>query len=112
MEFEEELKMLINKIADSFEKRFEDKEDCDEEEGCEILQSLEDDYNDFLYWATGKVNTTCHKEEAKRVWKKRHPNLPIPRILMSEYSMSSVMSTICLLMDAYPLYLKSKNKVC
>jgi dipeptidase len=84
----------------------------DEEEECIFIESLGKEFNEIMHWALGKGGGPFDKETAIRGWKKRHPTADIPRILMSKHSLNPEFSTIFLLLDIYPLYLKSKKKVC
>ncbi len=78
---------------------------------CEVINELEKEYKDFIIWAFGDnvQDYKNMKKEAIEIWKKWHPNLPVPRIFKSEYHLGQAMNTICFFMDAYPYYLREKN---
>lgn len=89
----------------------EQQEDDEDDEECEILESLEQDYKDFMEWAFGSARAIqTSKRKSVKIWKKLHPGLPVPRVMQTEKGLNPNMSTICLFMDAYPLYLAEKNK--
>lgn len=83
----------------------------DEDDECEIMKSLEKDYNDFMNWSLGTcVDKKLSKKTAVKIWMKLHPELEVPRVFRSEHSISSELATICLFLDVYPLYLAEKKK--
>src|SRR5271170_741205 len=79
----------------------EDYEDDDEEMDTEI-ESLKKDYKDAMAWAFGNERKNVSKEKSIRLWEKRHPDLPMPRIMKSSYDVPNAFCSICLLMDIYP----------
>lgn len=87
-----------------------DEEDEDEETECPIMVSMEKDYKDFMKWAFGCEEGEEGIIKAKRRWKKLHPDLPIPRVMLTDERLGSGMGTVCLFMDAYPLYLASQKR--
>jgi len=93
----EKLKDLIEEISD------QDQED-------EIVASLHEDYNAFFTWAIGDESDKkdkYSKEEMCKKWKRMHPGLPLPRVFQTEADLGKCLSTVCLFMDAYPLFLQS-----
>lgn len=112
MNMEEELRKFLNSFADSLEKNCSNKECCEEEEEDLILNEIGEEYNEFLYWAFGTIPDGSYpRSEMKKRWNKRHENLPVPRVFEITEKVSPNFNSIFLLMDAYPLYLKSKKKV-
>lgn len=99
------------------------KEDCgychdeDEEEiKCELIESLEKDFNAIMKWIFGseyKDETTVEisKKNSRKAWMLYHSHLPMPRILKSKLSLDSMVGTIFLLLDVYPLYLEEMKKI-
>jgi len=92
------------------------KEDLDEEkEEDEFLKSLHDDYNDFFTWAFGlSPNESDNKKKylkanLKMRWEKLHPEHILPRVLQSEYVLNPALNTVCLFMDAYPIFLEERE---
>lgn len=89
----------------------EDEEE--DEEDCELMESLNRDYNDVMNWVFGKEGQFhWSKNKALKVWKKLHPALEAPRVLRTEKSVNPTLSTLCLFLDAYPMYLAEKKKCC
>lgn len=96
----EELTQLGRKLQDEL---------GEEEEEDEIVKSLSEDYNDFFVWALGEKVVRCTRKELIKKWKKTHPDLPIPRIFQTDADIGKELTTICLFMDAYPLYLANED---
>lgn len=89
----------------------EDEDDEDDE--CEIMDSLDRDYRDLMKWIFGEDGQLqFSKRKAKRIWRRLHPGLEVPRVLQSEKSVNPALSTLCLFLDAYPMYLAEKRKYC
>ena len=93
------------------EKECDCKEENDETK-CEHILSLHKDLNEFHDWAVGDFYETgaLSKKQSRDLWKLMHNDLPIPRILQSEEDVDVIESTVCLFMDAYPLYLEEKKR--
>jgi len=89
-------------------------EDEKQEKHCEHLISLQKEFNDILLWAFGKEsgNSTLDRREARKIWEKKHAKYPIPRILLSKQELNVTLSTACLILDVYPIYLIEKKKCC
>jgi hypothetical protein len=99
---------ILEKMKELLELCAEKEDDDDEEE--EILKSIKKDYDEFFFWATGDSLKKVNKGELLIKWQKLHPQLAIPRILLINYDLGKELSTVCLFMDAYPLYLESLKK--
>lgn len=93
------------KLLGALEKLKDVIEEFDDD--CEIAKSLQEDYNAFFTWAIGSNEPTCAKDQMIKKWAKKHPSLPVPRIFQTEVNLGAALSTACLFMDAYPLYLES-----
>jgi len=107
-QFLEGLMGLMKQSNCCSENRCEEDEDEDEDE-CPEIQSLQKDYTACMTWAFGGESAKYSSKRAKKLWKNLHPDIPVPRILKSEVELNPHMSTICLIMDIYPYYLKSKQ---
>jgi hypothetical protein len=99
----------LNKCIDS-----ENSCDCDDEEDDEdetpIIKSLQEDHDAFMKWCFGADNCVAFKKsKAQRMWKKLHPNLPLPRVLKAEKYLRPELTSIALFMDAYGYYLAFKE---
>lgn len=111
-----EIKEGINRLIELHDllkeqcEKEDDYEDEDDEE-CEFLASLQKDFDKIMNWAFNSNEVGSNKKLARTTWKKLHPNLPIPRIMKSETSISPHMAAICLLMDVIPLY-NAEKKCC
>lgn len=99
--------IIIKTSSYNCESCEEKKKTVDKFERCEYLVSLQKDYKAIFDWAFGSDNEIIRcRNTAREVWTKRHPNLPLPRILMSEETVNPGILTICLITDIYPFYLK------
>ena len=108
-----ELRSNIMNFPSDFESECREEEEKEEEvDDHPIFDSLKKDYEDFMNWAFATKDLRTSKIKARKIWKKLHADLPMPRSLNVEVHFESEMATICLLMDAYPLYLESKKKCC
>lgn len=88
-----------------------DKEGNEEEEDeCEFAEALKKEYEDLLEWVFGGEENRFSKRQATKIWKKQHPELPIPRIFKTEENFSQEASTVLLVLDVLPLYLAEKKK--
>ena len=83
----------------------------EEEEEDPIEKSLQKDYDDFILWAFGGARGEISIKEIKKLWKERHPNLPIPRVFETKKKLPTRIVMSLIFMDGYPLYLESKKNV-
>lgn len=114
-----ELKELLASLARSedlmekiFSEEIEEEEDCQKEEcpcKCEYLKSIEKDFKAFANWAFGTNESIKTQKDAIEMWKKLHADIPIPRILLAKDLNSPKFTTLALLIDAYPYYLKDQK---
>jgi hypothetical protein len=84
-------------------------EDEDDEE-CEICESIEKDYDGFIKWAFGDEESPIKKSKAKKIWKRLHPHLPLPRFMLTDEKIDDFQTSICLLMDCYHFYIVEKDE--
>lgn len=115
-----ELRELLENFHSMIEsdEKCEDHKNCceqekndDDDEGCEILEELDQEYRVIVEWCFGvNEKVVWSKSKTRKVWKRLHPNLPLPRILESEGKTGPLQMIIGLLIDAYPMYLAEKKK--
>ena len=103
----------LKKLLESVEKLTELAQEA-EQKNCPMMQSLQQDHKDFYAWALG-LDIDAEEEEkwtherTINQWKKLHEKLPLPRIFQIKSHFKPSLNTLCLFMDAYPLYLESKK---
>jgi hypothetical protein len=112
----DEMEQILELMREAVEikKKLNDREEDDNEkmELDEIGQSLEKDYEDFYAWCFGSKKEKLSMEKATKVWKERHPDLPLPRVFQSKCEFGLAITIMCLLMDAYHHFKAEKKKGC
>jgi hypothetical protein len=94
-------------IRDEMEEKGDTTESNDDDQ--EIIDSMKKDYEDCFEWALGlKDNEKLDVSGSKKIWEALHPTLPVPRVCLVSPEKLGSGYTMLFLMDAYPLYLKSK----
>lgn len=115
MSMEEEIEKFMNGFGKSFERLKHTMEDCrckcakmqeQDDENAEIIKDLKDDYNTCMEWAFGKEAPSMTQDEALKKWIKRHPSLPVPRVLQLDLEPPYHISTALLLFDILPHWLE------
>lgn len=108
MSFEDAMKKVVKSIDELTEALIERKDQLEEEEEeCSILDSIGEEYNEFLTWCFGKEDGIFKKSQMIEKWAKKHPNLPVPRVFLTEESPCRTMAMAFLMIDAYPLFLRA-----
>lgn len=113
-----DLDEFLETFADDFEELFDGFSkgrsncacSCEEEVIDENAESLKKDYRECMEWAFGKMDGLTSKTQGRNLWEKRHPEIPVPRILKTEVPVSDLFALISMIIDVYPLYLKFKEK--
>ncbi len=103
-----DLEALLKLLQRVTEEECENEEE-DDDEGCELIESLNNDFQDYQNWLWGD-NKSFSKKEAIKIWKKLHPKHPVPRVLQSEKEIDQKLRDIAVMFDAFPIYLAEKNK--
>lgn len=67
---------------------------------CEEINYIQENYNNFYKWIFGHFNAYQNKDEGIEKLKSLHPDKNI----------NAYLNSICLVMDACPLYLKYRSK--
>lgn len=101
---------LLLELRKEIEASMEDEKEETSKEG-EILNDLKNDFTSCFKWALNlEHKEKVDAEEGKKIWERLHPDLPIPRVCLCEAGSIGHSFTMLFLMDAYPHYLKHKNK--
>jgi len=107
-----DLKNQLQEKYDACRKEDDDEDgrECDEddEDVCPINLSLATEYDQLMTWAFGKWQG-LGKSESRKLWKKLHPTLPVPRVLKERHAIPSQFQNTALIMDILPIYLKEKQ---
>lgn len=105
------LEEFFDRIDQRIDERRNTKqeEDCEGEDKCEYLSSLENDYVVFFRWAFGETQRSLEKSKAIGSWLNRHPELPVPRVFKVDKEITPGLFVTLLLMDAYPLFLEENS---
>jgi hypothetical protein len=106
-----ELKAQLQEKYDACRKE-DDDEDCDECESDEqkVADELQNDYDSFMKWCFGDNFDNLTRNQSIINWTKLHPNLPLPRTLTVNFKTKDI-HTMCLMIDAFPMYLEHKKSV-
>jgi len=105
LEMLDAIKKLIE-LRESIEK-IEEKQ----ERECPLHEEMGKEYRDILDWALGKDFLISTKGESKEIWKSLHPDLPYPRVFLTNIETPEE-NTIGLLLDIIPLYHEDKKRKC
>lgn len=110
----ENLLEKLNELKDEAVRLSEKCQCCEcrnKRQKCEMSESLENDFNKIADWMVGeREQFAFSKEELKEAWEKNHPDLPAPRVLITEKDYDADISHTLLMIDAAPLYFAEKGK--
>ena len=88
----------------------DDDDDDDENEGeAKLCQELSDEHQSIMRWCFGNKFESLTRVEAQEKWKKRHPDLPMPRSLLTSH-LHSLVHNAALYIDVIPLYHAHKKE--
>jgi hypothetical protein len=94
-------------IRDEMQEKDDETESNDDDQ--EIIDSMKKDYESCFEWALNlKENEKVDISGSKKIWEALHPTLPVPRVCLVPPEKIGYGYSMLFLMDAYPLYLKSK----
>lgn len=109
-ELRKDMESLIEKgkSEEDFDDSDEDNESENEDEDEDCVKSLMNDYHAIMKWCFGKKYDKQTKTQSLNKWKELHPNLPIPRTLLSD-KINPLAHVTCLFIDVVPLYYEYKK---
>lgn len=113
-----DLDKVLETFADDFEELLEGFSkrrsncgcSCEEKIIDENAESLKKDYRECMEWAFGEMESITSKIQGRNLWEKRHPELPVPRILKVGVPIPDAFGVVSMIIDVYPLYLKFKER--
>ncbi len=104
------LQQLVE-LRDQLEEKDKEEESGDETQHKKNLYELKEDYELCFKWALNlDGDTRLGAEDTKKRWDSLHPGLPIPRVCLCDPEDIGSGFTMLFLMDAYPLFIKEKDK--
>lgn len=105
IDIKNELQKKYDAIREEDDNEDEEKDESDEQK---VADELQNDYDAFMKWCFGDNFDSLTRNQSIINWTKLHPNLTLPRTLTVTFT-SKDMHTMCLMLDALPLYLDYKK---